>query len=407
MIPHWARITAEQVGVEVHRSRQFRRGRQRQFRLAIFNVQVARQNRLPFLDDVNVSGASLQCRENFHSNGISRSVNRAFRAQQDLVLPSSRLQRHAARRAISFPIRCFHRESLRSRARFDSNHRHSAVVRRRALVGVVPGLNRQLRSRRCSIRIRSEQKDLVLQTRDERATFRNRGDQQRRFANGDWFSAALCMPRGVFHCDLDEHPRCSLAQRPSRKVPRQLQVEFITSVAIGLPLHGPNFKYRHVHAGSLYADFCSIHRLPKKVIRSHRALHMIAWPVAPLRFLPVSRELHRHLEFRQNVSLDVQCDLRHVWRRRFGFAQQRAQVVSAQVHFIGQREFCRSNSKLVGLRRFFEHLVAARIFHLKRQLPIGSRFVIGAVQRQRPHVYGLAWLIDGFFRREQDGNLVF
>ena len=48
MIRHGARVSAEQVGVEIERSGQIRRGGEGQFRLAILKIHVAREHGLAF-----------------------------------------------------------------------------------------------------------------------------------------------------------------------------------------------------------------------------------------------------------------------------------------------------------------------------------------------------------------------
>ncbi len=85
MIPHGARVPAEKVGVDVHRSRKLRRGGEGQLRLAVFDVQVAGQHRLPFLHNVHVGGATRLGGKDLKLDALTGAVDGAFRAQQNLV----------------------------------------------------------------------------------------------------------------------------------------------------------------------------------------------------------------------------------------------------------------------------------------------------------------------------------
>src|SRR6266702_2877298 len=58
MITDRLRVTAENVGIEVHRSRQIRRRRKAEFSLTVLDVKVAREHRLSVLHDVEISGPS-------------------------------------------------------------------------------------------------------------------------------------------------------------------------------------------------------------------------------------------------------------------------------------------------------------------------------------------------------------
>ena len=149
-----------------------------------------------------------------------------------------------------------------------------------------------------------------------------------------------------------------------------------------------------------------VHRLPEEVVGANGAGDMVAGPVAALRLLILAREINGDFELRQNIALHVQSDLGRI-RRGFSISEQCPQMIGSQIHFIGQRKFGRRNSELVGLGRFLEDFVAARIFHFKGQFATGGCLMIGAIERQRPHVDGLAGLIDGFFGGEQNRDFVF
>ena len=154
----------------------------------------------------------------------------------------------------------------------------------------------------------------------------------------------------VFHRGLNQHASRAVAQRPSGKVFRQLNIKAIGSVGVRLPLSRRHFKHRNIHGGSLDADFGMVHRLAKKIVGAHCPNDVIARLVAALLLLAVLAELHRHLEFRQHVAFDIERDLRRI-RRSLGVAHsrtehQRAQVVRPQVDFIGQSAEATPNSSV-------------------------------------------------------------
>ena len=78
MVAYRLRVTPEQVCTEVQSPSHFRGGKQRKFRLAVVDVQVARQNGLAFLDDVNVGCASLLRGKDPQLNTVSGTVHGVF-----------------------------------------------------------------------------------------------------------------------------------------------------------------------------------------------------------------------------------------------------------------------------------------------------------------------------------------
>src|SRR5215469_1074402 len=112
------------------------------------------------------------------------------------------------------------------------HHSNAARIGRDSLVGTAGYMNNQVRLGRLSIRIGTDQKDLVLEIGNELASFGHRGDDQGRLTNGDRFSARFAMLRRILYGGLYEHLGRSMVQWMSRKVYRQLQVEPIAAVMI-------------------------------------------------------------------------------------------------------------------------------------------------------------------------------
>jgi len=59
MVRHRPGVASEKIGVAVERARQIRGGRERKFRLAVFDIDVARENGLAFFHDVYISRAAI------------------------------------------------------------------------------------------------------------------------------------------------------------------------------------------------------------------------------------------------------------------------------------------------------------------------------------------------------------
>src|SRR6266852_1537231 len=186
----------------------------------------------------------------------------------------------------------------------------------------------------------------------------------------------------------------------------QCKVKVISPVAIGFALNRTHLEHRYIHAGGFDGDLGAVHGLSEEVVGMNASRDVIARAVAAFRLVVLAREIYRNLEFREDVFLDVQCDFGGV-RRRIAIPHQSAQMVRAQVYFIGQSEFRRTNSKFVRRGDSLENLVATRVFHFESQLAVGGRGVIGAIQRQGPRVNRLTRLVDGLFGGKKNRYLVF
>ena len=221
MIADRARVAAEQVGVEVERAGQVRRGGERQFRLAVHDIQVAREHGLAFLDDVHVRRAALLGREDPELNAIAGAIDGAFGAQQNLVRARASFEGHGARRAIAFLVAgldvqrrgCRRRPAGGSRQRRLRRWSHSGRDSRRrgpstsAVAGFPSGYE---------VRMKTWFSRLGI----ERAALGNRRDDQRRFADRDRFAARFGVAGGILHRGLNQHARRALAERPAGEVMR-------------------------------------------------------------------------------------------------------------------------------------------------------------------------------------------
>ena len=79
----------------------------------------------------------------------------------------------------------------------------------------------------------------------------------------------------------------------------------------------------------------------------------------------VTGKIQSHFEFWKRVAFDIQGDLRGLREAGLGGVDDGAKVVCSEIHFIGEAEFRRGNSELIGGRHLLEDFVAARILHFK------------------------------------------
>ena len=407
VVPHRPRIAAEEVGVKVHGPRHFRCGGERQFGLAVFDVQVARQHGLSFLDDIHIRGAPLARGEDPQFDGFSGPIDGALRPQENLVQALASLKFHRLRGVVPFPVSGFNLQRLSARAGLDADDGNSAVVGGHLLVRILSGMDAYVRLGRRTVRIRGEDENLVLQVGDQRAALGNRGDEQRRGADRDRRAASFGVAGGVLHRGLNQHARRALGERAPGEVGGQLEVKGVRPIGAGFARDGTHLKRGDIQARCLNCNLTVLHRFSKEVVGANRARHVVTEPITTLGLVILSREIDSDFEFRQNVSFHIQRDLRLVRGGGAGLTQQGAQVVSAQVHLRSEAEFRRGNSELVGLGGLFENLVPAGVFHLKGQRAVAGRLMVGAVQRQGAHVDGLTRLVEGLFGGNQNGNLVF
>jgi len=110
---------------------------------------------------------------------------------------------------------------------------------------------------------------------------------------------------------------------------------------------------------------------PKKVICSHGSFHVIARPVAPFRFLPVSRNSTASLNFGRTYRSTFSA-IPAVFVAPQLRPSARAGDTFPEFTSSGQRELRDAIPNLSVSARLLEHLVPARIFHFKRQLPIAA-----------------------------------
>src|SRR4029077_5905442 len=115
------------------------------------------------------------------------------------------------------------------------------------------------------------------------------------------------MSSGVFDRGLNQHAGNSLAALTSSKIIWQLEVEMVSPIMICLPSHGACFERRHIHAGGFHCTLATRDWVSKKVIGAHRPAQLVARPITSRRFFILPAKINGDLEFRENISIHVQC----------------------------------------------------------------------------------------------------
>ncbi len=407
VVAHGARVAAEEVGAEIHRAGQVGRGGERQFRLAVGQVEIAGEHGLAVLHDVDVGRAALAGGEDFQQNAIAGAIYGALRAEQNLLFALAKFEGNGGGGAIALGVGSIHLQGPGVGSGAQADHGHAALVGGRGLVGVPRGVDLQVGGGRRPVGVRGQQEDLVLQVRHQRAAFGDRGEDQRILADRDGFSASLGVSGGILHGGLDQYAGGAVIQRHSGEIRGQLEVKAIGPVAVRLPLRRPRAGKRHIQSGPLDGDFGVVYRLAEEVVGADSAGDVVARAVAAPGVGVLAGELHRHLEFRQDIALHVESELRRVGRAAGAVVHQGAQVVSAEIDFVGEAKLGGCDAVRVGLSDLLEDLVAARVFHFEGQLAARGGLVTGAIERECAHVDGLPGLINGLLRGEQNRGLGF
>src|ERR1700734_2909917 len=101
-----------------------------------------------------------------------------------------------------------------------------------------------------------------------------------------------------------------------------------------------------------------IDRFAKEVVRTHGPGDVASWPVVASGLTVFFRKLQRNLELWQHVTFHVEGEFRRLRGRRT-IVHQRAQMIRAQVDFVGKRELGGGYPETIRRGNFLEHLVAA------------------------------------------------
>ena len=237
VIRNGLRVWAENVCAAIECTRHLRGRRDREFRLTVMEVQVAGKNRLLVFHDVNVGRASRLGRKYFQAHHIPRAIHCAFGAQKHLIVSIPCFERNLRRDGVSLFVVSLHLERRVARARIQPHQRHTTFIRRDTLLGILPRANLQMRLRWGAVRICCQHKNLVLQIRDQRPRLRDRGNQKRGFAYGDWHAARFGMASRVLNGCFHNNTRSPLVQRTPGKIRWKLEIKAVCAVAVGLPLN--------------------------------------------------------------------------------------------------------------------------------------------------------------------------
>ena len=121
-------VAAEEVRVDVEGAGHIGRGVQGQVRLAIFEVEVAGEDGLAILDDVNISRAGAAGGNDLELDAVAGLDHGAAGAEQDLVGSVASLERDGGGDAVVVVVIGFDVEGLRAGARVEMNDGDAAGV---------------------------------------------------------------------------------------------------------------------------------------------------------------------------------------------------------------------------------------------------------------------------------------
>src|SRR5260370_37863622 len=116
------------------------------------------------------------------------------------------------------------------------------------------------------------------------------------------------MGGGVLDAGLDESAGGTLAQRTSREVGGQLEIEAIYAVAVGFSSSRGSFEDGDVHAGGLDGDVGVVDGLAKEVVGPDGTCNVVSGAVVAFRLVVLFGKLNGYLELGQDVAFNVQGD---------------------------------------------------------------------------------------------------
>jgi hypothetical protein len=145
--------------------------------------------------------------------------------------------------------------------------------------------------------------------------------------------------------------------------------------------------------------------LAEEVVGPDGTCDVVSGAVVAFGFVVLFGELDGNFELGQDVAFDVQCDFSGI-RWRGHITHEGAEMVGAEVDLVSKCKLGEGDAELVGYGRLFEDLVAARVLQFEGELAIGVGPGVGAVERERPDMDGLAGLVDGLLGGQEDRCLV-
>ena len=110
-------IAAKEIGVDVERARHLGRCVQSEIGLAVLQIDVAREDGLAVLDDVDVGGAASARGEDLELDAVAGLDDGAVGAQKNLVGAGAGLERNAAGGAVAVMIVRLDVEGFQCRSR--------------------------------------------------------------------------------------------------------------------------------------------------------------------------------------------------------------------------------------------------------------------------------------------------
>jgi hypothetical protein len=158
-------VAAEEIGVDVEGASHLRRDVEGQISLSVLKVEVAGEDGLAVLYDVDVSGAAGTGRENLELNTVAGLEHRVIGTEEDLVSARTCLEWNRGRCTVAVMIICFDVERFHVGVGSDVDDSNAAAVGGDLLVADARKMDREGGVGRCAVGIGAEDEDLIFDVR--------------------------------------------------------------------------------------------------------------------------------------------------------------------------------------------------------------------------------------------------
>ena len=154
---------------------------------------------MPFLDYIEVSCSACFGGEDSQSDAVASPINRVFRAHEDVVLFLADRELHCIRGMVAIFVIGLDLDRFGVGTRFKPHDGDALGIGGGSLITDSSGPDFHFGAGRLSIRIRSENEELIFEIRNKCAALGNCGDDERRFADRNRFASSFRVAGRIFH----------------------------------------------------------------------------------------------------------------------------------------------------------------------------------------------------------------
>ncbi len=386
------------IGAHLDRAVHLGRQVERELALAVGRVDGARDERLSVAYDVDVDRAALLRGDRIEPDRVADLVDRAVGPEHQALRLRFHVELDLGGRGA--PLGVGRGEIERDGVLHGADVEHGDAAR----VGLERRRNRRALDRRLrgrAVRVGRQHVDAVLQVRQQLAALGNGHDEDRRVRDEHVAALGLDVLGRVLDLGGDRDRRAALLGRAAGEEVGEARRELELPLGVGLARDARQFARLDVERRQRERDLRVRERLAEEVARDDLALDCVARRVvAHLLARGVVRELDLDLKLRQDIS--IHRDGLLLSRRGVAVAEDRSDMIRAEVHLVGQLEVGRRDAERVGLPALLEDLVALGVLDLERDGRVADRGARRAVERERAKVHRLTGLVEGFVGGQQD-----